>query len=54
MISNNLKFSSNINIGIDPILSELIKSFQMQRPVSRSPTEKIALLFSVFELLSFD
>ena len=35
MISNTLKFSSNINMVNDPI-SEQIKSFQMQRPVNRS------------------
>ena len=33
MISNTLKFRSKMNIGKHPIISELIKSFQMQRPV---------------------
>lgn len=36
MISNTLKFKSGKNIGSDPIISELIKSFEFQRPVQRS------------------
>ena len=35
-ISNTLKFKSDNNIGSDPIISELIKSFELQRPVQRS------------------
>ena len=35
VISNTLKFRSKMNIGKDPIISELIKSFQMQRPVPK-------------------
>ena len=40
MISNTLKFKSGINIGFDPIISELIKSFEMQRPVQSSLAPK--------------
>ena len=34
MISNTLKFKSGTNIGSDPIISELIKAFKIQRPIS--------------------
>ena len=40
MISNLLKFRSKMNVGKHPIISELIKSFQMQRPVNRSLAPK--------------
>ena len=36
LISNTLKFSSDVNIGNCPVLSEPIKSFQTQRQVNRS------------------
>lgn len=36
MISNTLKFHSGFDIGSDPILSELMKAFELQRPVQRS------------------
>ena len=36
MTSNTLKFKSGINIGSGPIISEHIKSFEIQRPVQRS------------------
>ena len=36
MISNTLKFKSGKDIGSDPIISELIRSFEFQRPVQRS------------------
>ena len=39
-ISNTLKFKSDNNIGSDPIISELIKSFELQRPVQRSLAPK--------------
>lgn len=39
-ISNTLKFTSDINIGSDPIISELIRSFELQRPVQRSLAPK--------------
>ena len=45
MISNTLKFSSKSNIGTHPVLSELMKSFQMQRPVNRSLAQKWDLPF---------
>ena len=35
-ISNTLKFKSGQNIGSDPIISELIKYMELQRPVQRS------------------
>ncbi|MCG7878355.1 MAG: site-specific integrase [Candidatus Thiodiazotropha taylori] len=45
MISNTLKFSSYFDIGNDPVLSELIKSFQTQRPVNRPLAPKWDLAF---------
>ena len=39
-ISNTLKFKSDNNIESDPIISELIKSFELQRPVQRSLAPK--------------
>ena len=39
-ISNTLKFKSDNNIGSDPVISELIKSFELQRPVERSLAPK--------------
>ena len=44
-ISNTLKFSSRNNIGSHPVISELIKSFEIQRPVSRSLAPKWDLAF---------
>ena len=45
MISNTLKFRLEMNIGKHPVISELIKSFQMQRPVNRSLAPKWDLAF---------
>ena len=39
-ISNTLKFKSGQNIGSDPIISELIKYMELQRPVQRSLAPK--------------
>ena len=39
-ISNTLKFKSHNNIGSDRVISELIKSFELQRPVERSLAPK--------------
>ena len=35
IISNTLKFKSGTNIGLDPIISWLIKAFEIQRPIQR-------------------
>ena len=43
MISNTLKFKTGNRIGSDPVLSELIRSFELQRPVQRSLTPKLDL-----------
>ena len=40
MISNTLKFKTGNRIGSNPVLSELIRSFELQRPVQRSLTSK--------------
>ena len=40
MISNTLKFKTGNRVGSNPVLSELIRSFEMQRPVQRSLTPK--------------
>ena len=40
MISNTLKFKIGNRIGSNPVLSELIRSFELQRPVQRSLTPK--------------
>ena len=39
-ISNTLKFKTGNRIGSNPVLSELIWSFELQRPVQRSLTPK--------------
>ena len=39
-ISNTLKFKFGQNVGSDPIISELIKSMELQRPVQRSLAPK--------------
>ena len=39
-ILNTLKLKSGLNIGSDPIISELIKSMELQRPVQRSLAPK--------------
>ena len=36
MISNTLKFKTGNRIGSNPVLSDLIRSFELQRPVQRS------------------
>ena len=40
MISNTLKFKTANRIGSIPVLTELIRSFEMQRPIQRSLTPK--------------
>ena len=40
MISNTLKFKTGNRVGSNPVLSELIRSFELQRPVQRSLTPK--------------
>ena len=40
MISNTLKFKTGNRIGSNPVLSELIRSFELQCPVQRSLTPK--------------
>ena len=40
MLSNTLKFKGGENIGSNPFLSELVRSFELERPVSRSLTPK--------------
>ena len=40
MISNTLKFKTGNRIGSNPVLSELIRSFELQRPEQRSLTTK--------------
>ena len=43
MISNTLEFKTGNRIGSSPVLSELIRSFELQRPVQRSLTPKLDL-----------
>ena len=40
MISNTLKFKTGNRIWSNPVLSELIRSFELQRPVQRPLTPK--------------
>ena len=40
MISNTLKFKTGNRIRSNPVLLELIRSFELQRPVQRSLTPK--------------
>ena len=40
MILNTLKFKTGNRIGSNPVLSELIRSFELQCPVQRSPAPK--------------
>ena len=40
MMSTTLKFRTGNRIGSNPVLSELIRSFELQRPVQRSLTSK--------------
>ena len=40
MLSNTLKFKGGESIGSNPFLSELMRSFKLERPVSRSLTPK--------------
>ena len=40
MISNTFKFKSGNRIGSNPVLSELIRSFELQHPVQRSLSPK--------------
>ena len=40
MILNALKFKTGNRIRFNPVLSELIRSFELQRPVQRSLTPK--------------
>ena len=49
-ISNTLKFKAGYDIGSHPVPSELIKSFQRQRPVERSLAPKWDLAFALMHL----
>ena len=40
MISNTLKFKTGNRVGSNPVLSDLIRYFELQRPVQRSLTPK--------------
>ena len=40
MISNTLKFKTGNRVSSNPVLSELIRSFELQRPIQRSLTPK--------------
>ena len=40
MLSNTLKFRSGRDIGHDPVISEVIRSLELQRPVTRSLTPR--------------
>ena len=40
MISNTLKFKTGNRVGSNPVLSELIRSFELQCPVQRSLAPK--------------
>ena len=40
MISNTFKFKTGNRVGSNPVLSELIRSFELQRPVQGSLTPK--------------
>ena len=40
MLSNTLKFKGGESIGSNPFLSELIHSFELDRPITRSLTPK--------------
>ena len=51
-ISNTLKFKSDNNIGSDHVISELIKSFELQSPVDRSLAPKWDLSCVLFSLCS--
>ena len=44
-ISNTLKYKTGYEFGLHPVLSELIKSFAIQRPVDRSLAPKWDLAF---------
>ena len=50
MISNTLKFKSDTNVGSDPIISELTKALELQRPVQRSLLPKWDLACVLFVL----
>ena len=39
MIPSTLKFKTGYIIGSNPVLSELIRSFELQHPVQRSLTQ---------------
>ena len=49
MISNTLKFKTGNRIGSNPVLSELIRSFELQRPVQRSLTPKWDLSWHTYK-----
>ncbi len=40
MLSNTLRFRHNCDIGNNHVLSELIRSFQLRKPITRSLTPK--------------
>ena len=50
-ISNTLKFKSDSNIGSDHVISELIKSFELQRPVERSLAPKMGPFLCPFFIM---
>ena len=53
MLSNTLKFGSHASsLGSDPVISELIRSFELERPVSRSLTPKWNLSVVLHSLIS--
>ena len=56
MISNTLKFKTGNIIRSNPVLSELIRSFELQRPVQRSLTPKwdLSLVLSCLQKAPFE
>ncbi len=50
MLSNTLRFRGKGDIGTNHVLSELIKSFQLKRPVSRSLTPRWNLAWVLLTL----
>ena len=50
MISNTLKFKTDNKAGSNPVLSELIRSFELHRPVQRSLTPKWDLFWVLVSL----
>ncbi len=50
MLSNTLRFSGSHNIGSNHVLSELLKSFQLMKPVTRSLTPRWNLTWVLLSL----